>query len=244
MDIQCDQHIPTCSQCAKRGRLCTYRSAGVLSRTHDSSELIRFAPSGGGVFYAFASRRSSMPLKVPSNAEDLLIARFTSMNNELSGEWTWFDRFLSDVTIRIGPDPMLNQAIAFTCASYAAFRHQWDTAYDFAAQKAGARALVTLREGIESRHDDRNNVATIAGLLCVGEVGESSLGHCEFGNDVVAAAQKFRWHMELLRPSPSMCKTPGHEIGTWICICSGGQHDLHGLDRGGMLLEECLHFSS
>lgn len=183
-------------------------------------------------------------MKVPSNAEDLLLARYTSMNSELCREWTWFDQFLSAVTVRIGPDPMLNQAIAFTCASYAAFRHQWDTEYDFPAQKAGARALVTLREGIERRQDDRNNVATIAGLLCVGEVGESSSGRCEFSNDVEVAVQKFRWGMELLRPSPSMCKTPGHEVGTQMCIGSGGDYDLYGFDRGGMLFEERLHFSS
>lgn len=130
-----------------------------------------------GTFRTFTAGRQFHDLahatRLLSSHESKRTAKWMSMIRENSSGWSWFDRFVSCVTARIGSDPTVDCAIDFTLESYATFRREWEPAWDRSAQKSGITAMMTLRHGLDATPTfDRITVAIITGLFCVAEVSD------------------------------------------------------------------------
>ena len=113
-----------------------------------------------------------------SNVDTRRTAKWTGMIKESYGTWSWFDQFLSCVTVRIGSDPVLDRAADFTMDSYATFKRNWNPTFDDVAQKSGIVAMTALRNAISGKRGAGNTgIVVTAGLFCVAEVSNSAFGY-------------------------------------------------------------------
>ncbi|KAF2168193.1 hypothetical protein M409DRAFT_53494 [Zasmidium cellare ATCC 36951] len=189
--VKCDQKRP-CGACSIKRRPCTYEAASffeegvchptgtrcfsVFRQEADSPlTLSHYSPSKRGTFLTFAAARKPLDLtcaaRLLSSDDSQLATAWTGMIRESSASWSWWDRFVSCVTTRIGSDPLVDRAIDFTLESYTTYRHEWDCGYDQVAQKRGLTALTTLRHALCGTPDlDHTNVLITTGLFCVAEL--------------------------------------------------------------------------
>ena len=127
------------------------------------------------MYYTFVARRRARILGDPPGAwtshDTRLAAKWTCMIRETSNSWSWFDQFLSCVTVRIGSDPALDRAANFALDSYATYRRNWKAEFVDAAQKSGIVAITALRNAINDKRSTGNHsIMVAAGVLYVAEV--------------------------------------------------------------------------
>ena len=95
---------------------------------------------------------------------------------EMSDSWSWFDNFMSCVTVHIGSDPVLDTATSFALDNYAAFRQHWNPTYDCVAQKSGIMAMRALRHTLGKKLSvESTNIVITTGLFCIAEVRDLTI---------------------------------------------------------------------